>query len=311
MKKLIYLVPILILVLAVIAAAYNKSAKNNTEQQTANQNGKGGIIIQGQSNKEAMPKDSQGEAHGAKLAGSRIDIQNKTSLKPGQVTLNFKLFGLDAHEFGPDDLKLAHEKLMHVMLVRNDMQFYEHLHPEFIEGKWTITTQIPQQGNYEMYVDIEPKEEKPAVLRLPLSIGGSTEEKIFPKVSENLTTVTDGISASLDKAELSKTGADIKLNFTLTKNSQIIGEIGNYLGAFGHVVVLKHGEPDHFVHAHPLDQTAPKNGIVGFESEFVSNGMYTVFAQFNVQGGVKTFPITMEVDNLSNPQIMKENNHMQ
>ena len=160
--------------------------------------------------------DDSNEAHGAKLAGTRIEVQNINNLKPGEITLAFKLYGLDAHEFGPSDLKVTHEKEMHLMLVRDDMQYYQHLHPEFAQGKWTIKTQVPQQGNYEMYVDVDPKEEEPTVLRVPVTIGGATEEKMFPAVSKDLTAIADGITASLDKSELEK-DREIKLIFELTK----------------------------------------------------------------------------------------------
>ena len=34
--------------------------------------------------------------------------------------------------------------------------------------------------------------------------------------------------------------------------------------------------------AHPLNETAPQDGIVDFEIELQEKGMYTIYAQFNI-----------------------------
>ncbi len=309
MKKYIYLIPIFAIVL--LAAGCSKTAQNDQNKNTQQSTADAGKTEDGMKKETESMMDDSNEAHGAKLAGTRIELQNINNLKPGEVTLAFKLYGLDAHEFGPNDLKVTHEKVMHLMLVRDDMQYYQHLHPEFIDGKWIIKTQVPEQGNYEMYVDVDPKEEKPTVLRTPLTIGGATKEKMFPIVSKDLTAITDGITASLDKSELEKKTAEVKLKFKLTKNGQAISQIQSYLGAFGHVVALKHGQPDHFVHAHPLNETAPQGGMVDFEIDLQEKGMYTIYAQFNINGQIKTFPITLEVEGSDAGQKKESNGHMQ
>ena len=308
MKKFIYVIPILAIVL--LGTGCSNTAQNNNVQQTANDAKKKDGSLKNVGTKESLAKNSDG-AHGATLAGTRIEFQNINNLKPGDITLAFKLYGRDAHKFGPDDLKVTHEKPLHLMLVRDDLQYYQHLHPEFVDGNWTVKTQVAEQGKYEMYVDIDPKEENPIVLRVPLTIGGATKEKMFPTVSRDLTAIVDGITASLDKAELGRKTTEITLRYKLTQNSQPLSQIQAYLGAFGHVVALKHGEPDHFVHAHPLTETVPQNGIVEFEINLQEKGMYTIFAQFNINGKIKTFPITLEAEGFAAVQKMEENKHMQ
>lgn len=308
MKKFIYVIPILAIVL--LGAGCSNTAQNNNGQQTANDAKEKDGNLKNVETKESLANNSNG-AHGATLAGTRIEFQNINNLKPGEITLAFKLYGRDAHKFGPDDLKVTHEKALHLMLVRDDLQYYQHLHPEYVDGNWTVKTQVAEQGKYEMYVDIDPKEESPIVLRVPLTIGGATKEKMFPTVSRNLTAIVDGITANLDKAEPGGKTAEVTLRYRLTQNSQPLNQIQPYLGAFGHVVALKHGEPDHFVHAHPLTETAPQSGIVEFEIELQEKGMYTIFAQFNINGKIKTFPITLEIEGLATGQKMEENKHMQ
>lgn len=293
MKKLAYLIPVV--AVALIAAGCNKSnnnpASSNTTQSNTAQN-----TTENTQNSSESSNHAHDEGHGSKLAGTRIDLQNSNNLKPGEVTLAFKMFGLDAHEFGPDDLNIAHEKLMHLIVVRDDATGFQHVHPEYQNGRWTVKTNIPQQGAYNMYVDVSPKEEAETILRVPLTIGGKTAQAQFPAISQNMTVTQDGMQVKLSVNSSFKTKEHSKLQFMLTRNGQPVAQIEPYLGAFGHVVVLRHGDPDDYLHAHPVTETKPTNGQVEFESEFPSKGTYTIYAQFQVSGKVMTFPITLSVN---------------
>jgi hypothetical protein len=228
------------------------------------------------------------------------------SLKPGQITLAFKLYGLDAHEFGPNDLTVAHEKLMHLIIVRDDATEFQHLHPENVNGRWTVAATIPKQGVYNMYADVAPKEEPASILRVPLTIGGKTEQAQFPPLSPAMSIIQNGIEVKLIGPEPFKTNEHSKLKFMLTRNGQPVTQIEPYLGAFGHVVVLRHGDPDDYLHAHPVTETKPTNGEVEFESEFPAKGTYTIYAQFQVSGKVLTFPITLAVNEEGQPSAEHE-----
>lgn len=241
----------------------------------------------------------------AKLAGSRIDLQNANSLKPGDVTLSFKLYGIDTHSFGPSDLKVNFEKPIHLLLVRDDLTGYQHLHPEFVNGLWTVSTQILEPGSYNAYVDFEPTEEKPTVLRLPIIIGSATEKKKYPAVSTDLSETVGELKATLNLNEPIKVDKKVNLTFNITQNNVAVTTLEPYLGAFGHVVVLSHPDASHFEHAHAASTSAPVDGNISFEAEFPANGMYTIFAQFKIGGEIKTFPITVKVGEDS-----ESNSHM-
>lgn len=291
MKKVTYIIPLLAIVL--VAAGCNQS-NNTPSTPTSSQN----TTATGTGNTTETESDDHGhqEGHGAKLAGSRIDLQNSNSLKPGEVTLAFKLYGIDAHEFGPSDLNTIHDKLMHLIVLRDDVTQFQHLHPEYQNGRWTVKATIPQQGGYNVYVEVSPKEESQTILRVPVTIGGKTAQSQFPAVTSNLTANQDGIQVKLVTPNPLKTQEHSTLKFTLTRNGQPLTQIEPYLGAFGHVVVTRHGDPADYLHAHPITETKPTNGEVEFESEFPAKGTYTIYAQFQVSGKVLTFPITLAVN---------------
>lgn len=291
MKKLLYIIPVAIV--AVIAIGYGFTKTKITKQEAPN------IIAleTGTNAKKEIAKDdhTQGGKHGSKLAGTRIDLQNASNLKPGEVTLAFKLYGIDAHEFGPADLKVSHEKFMHLIILRDDVTGFQHIHPEYNEGRWTVKTIIENQGLYQMYIDIEPVEERPTTLRVPITIGGSTQQQ-FPNVSANMSASVSDIQATIQLDSPLRTKDHTNLTFVLTQNGKPVTEIDPYLGSFGHVVVLQHGEVDNFLHGHPITESKSVDGKVVFELEFPIKGIYTIFAQFNINGQVKTFPITVSVD---------------
>ncbi len=146
-----------------------------------------------------------------------------------------------------------------------------------------------------MYIDIAPIEEESIVLRVPVTIGGATEIAKAPVPNADFSAENTGYEVVLNNDGVLKTDMHSKLTFTLTKNGQPVTTIDPYLGAYGHVVLLRHTDPDDFFHVHPLTETKPTDGKVQFEAQFPVKGRYTLYAQFNVAGSVKTFPITVDV----------------
>lgn len=232
----------------------------------------------------------------ARLAGSRVALDDAASFKLGTNTIRFKMFESNGRELVPDDLKIQHEKKVHLLLVRDDMTGFQHLHPEYTDGKWAIDVQIPEQGEYNLYIDIYPNTEGSVVLRSPITVGGKTLGKKEPAPRADFAAVADGYSAVLTPGQMPlRTQVATKITYTLTNDGKTVEKIEPYLGAFGHVVQLRHNSPDDFFHVHPLTEKIPMNGQVAFEALFPVRGRYTLYAQFNIGGKIHTFPITVDV----------------
>ncbi len=232
---------------------------------------------------------TEGQVLGAKLAGTRVVLTN-TSLKTGNQTISFQLFGKDGHAFGSNDLSVTHEKKMHFIVVSDDFKEYLHLHPEFKDGLWTVNATLKGDTVYQAYVDISPTEETPQVLRVPLTVGTAQNRS---KVTQNDSTFAVGpITASMKSGDL-VAGHENDITFTLTKSGKAITP-EMYLGALGHVVALNHSDADNFVHAHPVTHEGSDNDI-HFAINFPTTGTYTFFAQFQVDGKVATYPFSVTV----------------
>lgn len=225
---------------------------------------------------------------GSKEAGTRVIVKN-SSLKSGLQELSFQLYGTDGDSWADKDLKETHTKKMHFIVVSNDFSNYQHLHPAFSGGVWKVSLNLKGKTGYQAYVDVDSNEVGAEVLRLPLSVGSvastvrvSQNEKALTK--NNINTTITGIDDLVIEKEST-------ITFMLTSDGKsVIPE--NYLGAKGHVVALS-SDPNVFIHGHPSDDADAKE--VHFAFTFASEGTYTLFAQFQVNGKVETYPFTVKV----------------
>lgn len=229
-------------------------------------------------------------------ADTRIVFKHGDTFKTGDVEFAFKLYSQDGLPLGERELKTVHERRLHLLLVRDDLTEYQHLHPlQEADGFWTIKTPIPTQGTYQLYVDIAPYRETPTVLRVPIIVGGKTLRPIPPQASAHHSVEVNGYKAVLSANGPFRAGEMTDWTFSLMKEGKPVENIEPYLGAYGHVVNIKHDDPNGFFHAHPVRSTQPSSGHIVFVGLFPTKGFYTLFAQFSINNSVETFPITVHV----------------
>jgi hypothetical protein len=226
------------------------------------------------------------------LIDSRFRLTQKT-FALGKQTLAFQLLDAERRVIPEARFKIVHEKRVHLLFVRKDMTQFQHLHPTFADGRWTMDVTFLDPGEYFLYADIAPEGEEPLVLQETLVVEGKPAYA-EPNPTKDGKVTVDGYVATL-AAFNGSGGGPVTLDFVLTKNGKPVTSVGKYLGAYGHAVILKHFSPLTFVHTHPLDEAAPKDGHVSFMATFPSPGRYTLYTQFNLDGEVRTFPFTADV----------------
>ncbi len=226
-------------------------------------------------------------ATGAKPAGTRVIVKN-TTYKSGTQTFSFELYGKDGDAWSDKDLKIAHEKKMHFIIVSNDFSNYQHVHPEFKDNLWQVSVTLNTNTGYQAYVDIESNEDGAETLRLPIVVGTPTAGA---KVSQKeITLIKDGVQVKMNAPNGFIAGKENEVSFAVSQNGKIIIP-ENYLGAKGHVVALG-DDPNTFIHGHP---SVDGHTEVDFAFAFDKVGTYTLFAQFKVDGVVRTYPFTISV----------------
>jgi len=214
---------------------------------------------------------------------------------------------------------IAHEKLMHFIIVRKDLMQFQHLHPTFNKetGEFSVDVELSVNGTYRFFADFTPGVENPMKLPVVVYSDVATEEDSvnMPLVIDNAQTKTvDGYEITYlfpDEKQMKKQ-EDITYGLIIEKDGKPVNDLEPYLGARGHSVIIKQSSLD-YIHTHALDtnqsqqnghsvghQTMQKEAdergsSIDFTTTFPQAGIYKIFTQFQHQGNVLTTEYAVEV----------------
>lgn len=186
------------------------------------------------------------------------------------------------------DFEIAHERLLHLILVRDDLQHFQHLHPSLNSstGEFSARMTLSEAGDYTMFGDFVPLKGERTVLSVPLSVTG--EYLATPLVMSSERSVIVGpFMVTPHFPEVIRSGEAAHYSFDVTKNGKAI-QLEKYLGATGHSVLLHEVDLD-FIHTH-ADESA-----LAFSTVFAKTGLYKAFTQFQVDGQVYTVDTVFKV----------------
>ena len=204
----------------------------------------------------------------------------------------------------------THTKLMHLIVARKDLAYFQHVHPEFDASTGVFTLKdltLPADGEYRIFADFAAAGGQMDSMGMPLTttlsedvpVGNLANYKPQSIGTEEKTKTFDGLHVTLNTHGTPTSGAESMLMFSLSQNGKPVTNLQPYLGALGHAVVLREGNLD-FIHAHPSeDVNATQTGNVDFMVDFPEAGKYKVFTQFQKDGKVITtnFVVTVAQGN--------------
>lgn len=216
--------------------------------------------------------------------------------------------------------EVAHEKIMHFIVVRKDLQNFLHLHPEFDQssGEFTVNVTFPTDGPYRIFPDFTPADDNPQ--KLPLTVLADLEvgdiklykaQAVAPDKHPNK--MVDGYGIDYILPAVLEHQKEVQYSLMINKNSQPVTNLDNYLGALGHSVILKADTLD-FIHTHAGDKPDMNQGAgmghtsettmmqnetnrgpqIDFTTTFPSLGVYKIFTQFQHEGEVITTDFVAE-----------------
>lgn len=201
-----------------------------------------------------------------------IDVQDKS----GKAITKFDTF---------------QEKLMHLIAVSDDLQFFSHLHPTYKEnGRFEVEANFPKAGNYTLFSDYKPSGQKEQVSVLKTEVPGNSPSS--SKSDLNRTKIFADTKATLTfSLPTLQAGKEVTLMFNLqeTSNNQPLKDLQPYLGERGHLVIIKQSSnltAADYIHAHALKDTT--SGQVHFMTSFPQPGTYKLWGQFNRNGKIVT-----------------------
>jgi hypothetical protein len=215
-------------------------------------------------------------------SGLRLVVDEPEQVVASQ-RLRFRVIGKDDSTVRQFDV--GHDRRMHLIVVRRDLNGFQHLHPEqTADGGWEVPLRLPAAGSYRVFADFSSGGEA-HTLGTDLHVDGSFVARELPHPASTVQ-IDSGYEVRLDE-----TGGEVR--FTVFNHGQRVRDIEPYLGARGHLVALRQGDLA-FLHVHP--QSRPIEGSdIRFAVEYPSRGRYRLFLQFKLDGKVHTATFTREV----------------
>ena len=192
------------------------------------------------------------------------------------------------------DYETAHDKQLHLIVVRTDGAHFRHVHPVTDgRGTWTIPFTFDAAGTYRVFADFVPAPLGETVtLTSTVEVAGAFTPE--PRTSDVAVASVDGVTVELEGALAP--GAERELVFTVTRDGEPVTTLEPYLGAYGHLVALRQGDLA-YLHVHPMGE--PGDGVTepGPEISFMATaptaGRYLLYLDLQLDGRVLSVPFVV------------------
>jgi hypothetical protein len=225
---------------------------------------------------------------GVQVAQDGLRLQlDRASFPAGSrpVPLSFRI--LDADGRAVRDFDVAHERRLHLIVVRRDLSGFQHLHPEIEpDGTWMTDVRFGAGGTYRVFADFT-RDGRQQTLGADVQVGGAFLPQRLPAPARGVRS-DGGLEVAL-RAGSAAAGEEARVEFEVRdRGRDVTGRLQTHLGAKGHLVALREGDLA-YLHTHP-ESAEPT-----FSIEFPSVGTYRLFLQFRYEGRVHTAAFTQRV----------------
>ncbi|MBW4685692.1 MAG: hypothetical protein KME40_11475 [Komarekiella atlantica HA4396-MV6] len=190
------------------------------------------------------------------------------------------------------------EKIMHLIVVSNDFQSFNHIHPTYKgNGRFEVQANFPHPGNYTLFSDYKVAGKAEQVSVLKAEVPGTSPAT--PKIDLATTKTFGNTKANLKLSQSTiKIGQEVHLIFNLqdAASNQPLKDLKPYLGERGHLVILKQSSSltqADYIHAHAMKNTPTAE--VHFITSFPKAGKYKMWGQFNRNSKIITADFWVEV----------------
>lgn len=206
-------------------------------------------------------------------------------------------------------LDVQHEKKIHLIVVSNDLSYFEHIHPEyqadgsyqikvldkgknFTEGAGHQETKFEYGGDYILFADYLPSGGAHQVEKIQLNVKGPAR----PAVTYNIDKLTGtsgrfSVELAVDGGKL-VTGSPMHIAGKVLKDGKDVdvNSLENYLGAKAHMVVISLNDKE-YLHVHPDVQ----GNKFDLNTTFKNTGVHRGWIQFKSEGKVHTVDFVLNV----------------
>lgn len=245
-----------------------------------------------QKNAGEAPKTSNAAAPETK---SDVNVEIKTEPvfieagKEVEITLTIK----NEKDEVIKNLKITHEKPMHLIAVSQDLEEFYHLHPEvYPDSSYKVRHTFPSGGRYTLFLELMLPDGKLITRIIGVGVGGKERPAAQLKTDASATKTVDGLKVEMKPGEELAAGKSAELKFSVTDaaTNKPPKDLEKYLGEDAHFVIISQDVKE-FVHAHPKS-AAPE---ISAHVSFPKGGLYKIWTQFQRAGKVITVPFVVQV----------------
>jgi hypothetical protein len=227
--------------------------------------------------------------------GYRLELAGHTVSTVESVPFAFKVIGPDGKPVTA--YTTAHEKDLHLVLVRRDLTGFQHVHPTLgADGLWSVPLKVSAPGPYRVFADFVPAGRAEGLI-LGADVTAPGDYRPTPLAPPTRTATVGDYTVQLEGELVA--GTSSKLTLTVTRAGAPVTDLEPYLGAFGHLVVVRDGDLA-YLHVHPQESGSAGPQIV-FHTEVPSPGSYGLFLDFQHGGAVHTATFTATTQGVSVP----------
>lgn len=191
------------------------------------------------------------------------------------------------------DFEIMHEKLYHLFMVSQDLQFFEHVHPQLKQdGTFQLETTLPRPGMYRILSDFYPRNGSPQLVTNtvivpggPITPGAKLVPDLTPCRAANMQV------ALTMNPKLPIAGIKTLMFFQVSPSDSL----EPYLGTWGHMLVASADLVD-MIHTHPF--LADGGPQIQFNVIFPRPVVHRVWVQFQRKGIVNTAVFNVPVSEL-------------
>ena len=225
----------------------------------------------------------------------RFDPPTPRTGKPTELILSVtdQKLGDSIREF-----ELVHDKLMHVIIVAEDLSYFAHIHPTIQDVNdqttFTISHTFPKSGKYKLWVDFKPKVGSQTLVAFKFNVAGQpvhSPETLIHDGKYTKRSLDGQYQISLKIPDTIVAQNDVEIAFSISDSSgRPITNLEPLMAAGGHSVIIS-SDLREFLHVHPTEEvdTNWRGGPdISFKTNFPKPGLYKAWGQFQHQGSVIT-----------------------
>lgn len=182
-------------------------------------------------------------------------------------------------------LETIHERKAHLIIVSDDLEFFNHIHPvEVNNSAYAVELVLPSGGKYKLFAEYKPEGYDKITDEFDFFVSGKSKaEKIYESKSTSF--AGKEYSVKLLNADNLLAGEDLNIIAEFYKDGKKlnINTFDNYLGEKAHAVLISIKDKK-FMHVHPMVMDNKLNLHLNFEI----SDLYRLWIQFKINGQVHT-----------------------